>query len=641
MKQGTVLYFYPQKAAVVVSSGPIKFDEFTLDCERYELQRGSDNIRLEKIPMELLILLVTKRGNLVTRQDIIDHLWGKDVFVDTEHGINTAIRKIRQALKDDSDKPRFVQTVTGKGYRFIAECGNGRSTIAMDAVEPDGKYAAEKTRKASKIRPYWISSAITALGVLLVSVIVVELNIGGLRNRIFSENQIGPIHSIAVLPLTNLSGDPSQEYFADGMTDEMITALAENHSLRVVSRTSAMQFKGVNKPLREIAQSLGVDGILEGSVIRTNDKVHVNLQLIYAPTDTHVWAQSYNRDLKDAIYLPGEISQIIAAQAKVPATPIHQRRYINPEAHEAYLRGRFFWFAFNLPKSIGYFQKAIQLQPDYAAAWDGLGDVYGAQAVIGQGPPRETLAKAEGFIQKALQLDDSLAEAHTSMAALCLFYKWDWQCADAESLQATELNPNYAEGHHVRSYALMVLNRSDEALQEQKRSTEIDPYSRPWALGSIYIQLRRYDEAIDDLKLRSNVLPDSDVAFYLSEAYWHKGMWKESEDQVEKGWRLRNNDKMAEALHRAFERGGEKAVEKLGVNDILELARKQYVRPLDIARSYAFSADKKHVLKYLDIAYQEHAPWIVFLQNDPLFDFLHSDPHYRAIVRDIGLPPAW
>lgn len=518
-----MIYFYPQ-GIDVVSSSPIKFDEFVLDGARYELLRAGRSIKLEKIPMELLILLVARNGNLVTRQEIIEHLWGKDVFVDTEHGINTAVRKIRQALKDDPDEPRYIQTVTGKGYRFLAERQNGNAAAAVLLQEPQSTAVA-KAEEAAKVVPpnrsgwRWIATA--AIGICLIAAIVLGFDIGGLRDRIFASNQIGPIHAIAVLPITNLSGDSSQEYFADGMTDELITALAQNHSLRVVSRTSAMQYKGVNKPLREIAQALGVDGILEGSIMRSNGQVHVNLQLIYAPTDTHVWAQSYDRNLNDAISLPEEISQIIATEAKVNAVSLKPQHPVNSQAHDAYLQGRYFWFEGNYQRSREYFEKAIQQQSDYALAWSGLADSYAADAVSGASSPQESFAKCEAAARKGLELDDSIPEVHNSMAGVLLFSKWDWKQAEAESLRSIELNPNYSEGHYMHSYILTVLNRDDKALQEQKRSTEIDPFHEPEGLGELYMGQRHYDAAIKEFRLQVDAQPNNaGLLFDLSGTYW-------------------------------------------------------------------------------------------------------------------------
>jgi TolB-like protein/DNA-binding winged helix-turn-helix (wHTH) protein len=406
-----------------------KFGDFDLDPSRFELRRDGLALKIERIPMELLILLVQKDGQLVSRQEIIERLWGKDVFVDTEHGINTAIRKIRSALREDVERPRFIQTVSGKGYRFVRETrnanGNEDGASAKHLSPPptllspqNGEVNPVKAIEHSGLKWLWLAIGFFALGVTLWA-----FNLAGLRGRVFARSQTGPIHSIAVLPLTNLSGDPSQDYFADGMTDELITALAQNRSLRVVSRTSAMQYKGVNKPLPDIAHALGVDGILEGSVARSGGRVHINLQLIYAPTDTHFWAESYDRDASAALSLPDELSQTIATQARTAPPAIRSARYVSQEAHDAYLQGRFYWFMQDYDRGKPYFEKAIKLQPDYAAAWSGLGDTYAADGVNGEVLPSQAFAEAETDVRKALALDDSLPEAHNALAAIYLFNK--------------------------------------------------------------------------------------------------------------------------------------------------------------------------------------------------------------------------
>src|ERR1019366_6831836 len=324
------------------------------------------------------------------------------------------------------------------------------------------------------------------LAVLVAAFLTVKL----IRDRRVAKRGVA-ISSLAVLPLANLSGDPAQEYFADGMTDEVITMLAKNRSLRLVSRTSAMRYKGVSRPVRDIARELGVDGILEGSIERTPTSVHMTVQLIYAPTDTHVWAESYDRDLNHAYSLPEELSQTIAKEVKVATSPPPAQRYISPEAHDAYLLGRYYWYADDSKKCRTYFEKAIELQPDYAAAWSGLADYYGGSAVVGEFPPEAAMPQAEAAAKKALELDDLSAEAHLSIAAVQLFYRWNWVAAERESARAVELNPNAAEIHHLRSYALRPLNRMDEALQEQRKAMELDPFARPYQLGYALIRMRQ------------------------------------------------------------------------------------------------------------------------------------------------------
>jgi TolB-like protein/DNA-binding winged helix-turn-helix (wHTH) protein len=644
------------------------FGDFELDPSRFELRRNGRVQKLERIPMELLILLAEKEGSVATRQEIVERLWGKEVFVDTEHGINTAVRKIRQALRDDPEQPRFVQTVTGKGYRFVGgtnghslapveSCGDGSLTrpsgpelpgrSALEPAQPMWGRAprpsggAELPRRsptttaAQKPASTKIKVAIAAL--CLVTAILVF----SFRDRLFPASRARQIHSIAVIPLSNLSGDASQEYFADGMTDELITALAKNRNLRVVSRTSAMQYKGVKRPLPDIARELGVDGILEGSIERTANRVHMTVQLIYAPTDSHVWAESYDRDLNQAYSLPEELSETIAKQVKTATSPAPPQRYINPEAHDAYLRGRYFWFSFNVPETLPYFEKAIQLQPDYAAAWSGLADTY-ALAGMGERPPLQAMAKGLEAARKAVELDDSLPEAHTSMAAWYLWYGWDLPRADAESRRAIELNPDYAEARQVRTWTLLAMNREADALAEEKRDVELDPYTRPWVLGLIYICVRQYDTAINELRQQHVARPNDDsVVMTLSKAYWLKGMYKESQEALEHGLRIENNQEALAAAHKAWVQGGEKAVEQWGADTIKAQVRKGYVYAFSIASTIAFTGDKEQTLKYLEQAYRDHDPDLIGMQNEPLFDFLHNDPRYRALVAKVGLSPAY
>jgi TolB-like protein/DNA-binding winged helix-turn-helix (wHTH) protein len=626
-----------------------RFGDFELNALRFELRRNDRLLKLERIPMELLILLIEKDGQVVSRQEIIERLWGKDVFVDTEHGINTAIRKIRAALREDVERPRFIQTISGKGYRFVPETldakGNG-ITANSEKVSPstEGVKSAKAEigsfTTAARSRARWTWPAIGSA--LILAIALVALNVGSLRNPLFRRSQASPIHSIAVLPLTNLSGDSSQDYFADGMTDEVITMLAKNVPLRVVSRTSAMQYKGARRPVREIAEELGSDGILEGSVERSATRVHMTVQLIHAATDTHLWAESYDRDLGEAFSLPSEVSRSIATVLRSGTSSVARERRIDPEAHDAYLRGRYFWFNDDSSRSQEYYEKAIQLQPEYAAAWSGLADSYAVRAAAGTSPPKEAMEKAEYAAGKALALDDSISDAHKTRGALYLFHSWDWKRAEGEMRRAIEIDPYNADAHHGYSYILRVSQRLDEALLEQKRATELDPYSRPWTLGAAYIHMRQFDAAIKELRLRTEARPnDIFPHFVLSDAYWFKGKWKESQQELEEGLRLSGDQQGADAVHHAFERGGEQAVQEWQLKQLQKRARKRYVSPLDMAIQYARLKQERKALWFLEKAYNERSPWLIFLQNDPVFDFLHSDKEYQDLVKKIGLPPAF
>jgi TolB-like protein/DNA-binding winged helix-turn-helix (wHTH) protein len=646
----------PQEVPAAVSPGIVKFEEFELDCNRYQLLRAGRRLKLEQLPMELLILLLDKDGHLVTRDEIVDRLWGKDVFVDTEHGINTAIRKIRNVLRDDAETPRFVQTVTGRGYRFVApinliaqEHGNGNyngtESAPLDTTQTQNELLAPRSlpQLNHRVNGFARKASLVLIGAIGIAAILVGLNVGRVHQRLFAHAGESRIHSLAVLPLENLSGDPAQEYFADGMTDELITMLAKHSDLRVISRTSVMQYKKAHRPLREIAGQLGVDGVLEGSVVRSGGRVHVNAQLVYAPDERHIWAESYDRNINEAMSIPADLSQTIVQKLKKAAGPATSPKYVSPEAHDAYLRGRYLWFASDdNEESRKYFEKAIQLQPDYAAAWSGLADSYAAQAVEWQAAPQQLMERAEWAARHALELDDSVPEAHNSLAGFYLFGKWELKNADAESARAIELNPNFAEAHHLRAYILMAMQRPDEALLEEKRSSELDPLLRPWGLGYVLIRLHRIDDAMEDLRMKAAAQPrNSYIRFNLSDAYWFKGMWDDAIREAEAAFLDDGDKKSAQELRRAFDSGGHKGAAEWWVKHAKSQDVNGYISPLALANNYAQAENKQEALRCLEQAYGEHSSKLVFLQNNPVFDFLHSDARYRALVKKVGLPPAY
>jgi TolB-like protein/DNA-binding winged helix-turn-helix (wHTH) protein len=624
-----------------------QFGEFELDGARYELRRHGRVQRLERLPMELLLLLAEKDGHVVTRPEIIERLWGKDVFVDTDHGINTAVRKIRTALREDAERPRFVQTVQGKGYRFVVEGPDAIDEAAAASSEPRpaGPPVSERLDPVPAVpaRPSrrWALAA-GAAALLVPAAVLFGSNLGGIRDRVLGGSRVAPIQSIAVLPLTNLSGNPSQDYFADGLTDELITTLAKNASLRVVSRTSAMQYKGARRPLPEIARELGVDGVLEGSLSRSGNRVHLTVQLIRAASDAHVWAESYDRDFGDVLSLPSELSRAIAREVNAATGSVEPQRHVRPEAHDAYLHGRYFWFSEDYGRSQEYFEQAIQLQPDYAPAWSGLADAYVVRAVAAMVPARNVADRTREAAHKAVELDDTLPEAHNSLAALHLFIDWDWASADAESLRAIALNPRFAEARHLHNYVLTALNRPAEALEEQRRSTELDPFARPWALGYALIHARLFDAAVTELRLRAQAQPHDVVTrFMLSDAYWFKQSWAQSAEEKQRGLLALGDEASAGAVRRLFESGGASAVAAWELEGTRARARKGYVSPWNLALRCARLKRTEETLALLESAYREHSARLVYLQAEPDFDFLHDDERYRALVRRIGLPPAF
>jgi TolB-like protein/DNA-binding winged helix-turn-helix (wHTH) protein len=635
-----------------------QFGEFRLDCDSFELSRASHPVKLERKPMELLILLIERNGQLVTRDEIAEHLWGREVFVDTEHGINTAIRKIRQALRDDSEEPRFLQTVTGKGYRLHVplEAVPGSETPARTSFEPAAEIQSPTSPQfehlklddtAGLVVPGTNTLKRRSRVIILAAsatLVVLAISFALFSDRLFGRDSNPQIHSIAVIPLDNLSGEPNQNYFADGMTDELITMLAKNSTLSVTSRTSVMQYKGVHRPLREIARELGVDGILEGSISRSGSKIHMTIQLIQAATDKHVWAESYDRDESEMVALPRDAAQDIAKRlnsAVVSTTPV---RYISPAAHEAYIHGRYLWFAGKNDEAGEYFRKATELQPDYAPGWAGLANYYGAGAIDGDLDPAKSFSQEEAAATKAVQLDNSLPEAHLAMAAAYLINQWNWDRSLQEIDRAIQLDPKYSEAYHFRAKMLAALNRHHEAIEAQKKATELDPFARPFALAYTYQLARQYDAVlIDSLQREASEPGDVGVHWILSELYRCKGMKTEYVQELEKMFKFADYESGAVAVRHAFQEGGYNAVLRWRVSDFDFKARssKGYASPVELATYYAELGHREEAISQLEQAFRQRSPQLLWIQCEPAFDFLHSDERYRSIIKRIGLPPAW
>ena len=657
----SMLYFYSSPRGLEVAFDVAQFADFELDSGRYELRRGDRVLKLEKIPMDLLTLLVESNGQLVSRDQIIEKIWGKDVFLDTEHGINTAVRKIRQALGDDPDQPRFVQTVTGKGYRFVAPVAligearrngdNSRKVSLATEPRPDvlpvGSEVSAPTaptlRDTNPARPSKAlrTAAMTIAALVLLAAALVGFNVRGWRDQLIARPNSQRIHALAVLPLENLSGDPAQDYFADGMTDELITMLAKDSTLRVTSRTSVMQYKGAHRPLPQIARELGVDAILEGSVSRSGDQVHMTIQLIQASSDTHLWAESYERKADDAVRLPGEAARTIAKKLNHAALQSTPPQFVSPEAHDAYLRGKYIWFAGSNDEAGKYFRKATELQPDYALGWSGLSVYYSAGTIEGNLKPEDSLAQAEAAAMKAVELDDSLPEAHLALAGSMLVH-FSWARAEQEVNRAIELDPKFAEAYHLRSKILAAVNRHNEAIESQKKATELDPFARPFAMALSYIEARRYDEALADAHMRLETTPqDILLHWVLYETYRRVGRQKEAVQQLQQIAMLSGDKDDAEQFGRSFREGGYRAVLRRKLSDLQRDSSRHYHSPVEWAGLYAELGLREKTLAFLEEAYRHHSPTLFDIQCDPTFDFLHSDPRYRSIINGMGLPPAY
>jgi tetratricopeptide (TPR) repeat protein len=417
--------------------------------------------------------------------------------------------------------------------------------------------------------------------------------------------------------------------------------LAKNSSLRIVSRTSVMQYKGAHRPLPEIARELGVDGVLEGSIARSGDKVHMTVQLIQAPSDTHVWAESYDRNANDLISLPTEAAQTIARKLNSAALPPAPPRFVSAAAHDAYLHGKFLWYRGKNEEAGEYFRKATELQPDYALGWCGLADYYGLRAWSVR-DPEDSLAKEEAYAIKAVELDDSLPDAHLSLGGSIFVHRWDWDRSQQEVTRAIQLDPKFAQAHHFRAMILAVLNRDQEAIEAQKKATELDPFARPWALPRAYVWARQYDAALAATLEQIETTPrDAEFHELLAWIYRCKGLHSQAIQEWETQLSLSGDEESAASVRRAFQRNGYKGAIDWQLSQLKKKSATQYVSPFDFAYCHAQLGEREQTLASLEGAYRQHAAQLLWMQSEPAFDFLHSDERYRAIIRGIGLPPAY
>src|SRR6266446_2386560 len=475
----------------------LRFDTFELDLRTGELRKRGVKLRLQGQPLQLLRILLQGAGNLVTREELRSQLWPADTFVDFDHSLHNAIGRIRETLGDSAETPRYIETLPRRGYRFIAPV---EQVQALRSSEANGN----KTREALAVAPQSKTRAATLALTLLV--LAASGSAFWLVRAVSRPTSAAPrSRSIAVLPLENLSGDPSQEYFADGMTEQLITDLAKVSSLRVISRTSVMRYKGTKKGLPEIARELNVDGIVEGSVMRSGNRVRITAQLLHAPTDKHLWAEAYERDLDDVLRLQNEVAQAIAQQVRAQLTPQQQARFrsassVNPDAYEAYLRGRYYLsnqFTTEQPLNTAksYFEESIRKDPGFALAYSGLADSYVYLAIFRQLSPEAAYKPAKEALRKALELDDSIGEAHDTLGQLSWRFEWNWDAAEREFNHAIALAPSYSCAHEDRAVYLSFIGRRAEALAEIAKSSELDPGpSSAMAESGAYYQLRRSEE---------------------------------------------------------------------------------------------------------------------------------------------------
>jgi TolB-like protein len=572
----------------------IRFGYFEVDTRSGELRRNGAKIDLQEQPFQVLVLLLERSGEVVTRDELSKRLWPSNTFVDFDRGLNKAINKLRAALRDNAEKPCFIETLPQRGYRFIA------------AVE----------------------------------------NLTQARGR-FRPQNAPPIDSLAVLPLDNLSGDSNQEFFSDGLTEELICAVARITSLRVISRTSVMAYKRSQKSLPVIAKELSVDAVVEGSIARSGRTVRITVQLILATEDRHLWSGRYERDLRDVLQLQAEVAQSIANQINKVVDPEHaypeHARQVHPQAYEECLKGNFFRDKMtpdDLEKSIGFFRRAIAFDPAYARAYGDLSRTYFYLGLFGMGPPGEMFPKAKANAAKALELDETVASAHNALAAVHVFYDWDWAAAEAESKRAVELSPGESVTQaHFADY-LSIRGRHSEAITAYSRVLDLDPISRVYIghFGLILYRARRYDESIAQCQKALEIDPNyANGLWFLALSLEQKGDLPGAIARLEAAVGLSQGPHYRALLGRAYALAGEKRKALEILEELKGLSQRRYVSPFDIAVVQVGLDDQASAFESFEEAYQQRVFRIIELTM-PMFDSLRSDLRWQDLVRRVGLP---
>jgi TolB-like protein/DNA-binding winged helix-turn-helix (wHTH) protein/Tfp pilus assembly protein PilF len=617
------------------TSEVLQFGLFELDLQQAELRKRGVKIKLQEQPLKVLHLLLQNRGEIVTREQLRTNIWPANTFVEFDHGLYSAMARLREALGDSSENPRFIETVARRGYRFIAPV-TSPGAIAISISEPT---VVRRPPRSWKL----VASVLAALlaGGLLLGV-VLGFNLANARDWLRSRKN-PHVRSLAVLPLQNLSGDATQEYFADGITDELITELAELNTVRVISRTSVMQYKGAQKPLRQIANELSVDAILEGSVLRSGQHVRVTAQLIDAATDQHLWARTYDRELGDILLLQsdmaGAIAQEIRAEMNENARPVvAQVSRVDPEEQDLYFRGRYHLGKGSedeINKGIEYFRQGIEHSPRDARNYAALADSYLALSDYYLSPA-VTLELGKQSAMKALQLDDNLAETHVSLGAIRFLYDWDWPQAEKEFTQAVKLNPNSSDAHLWRGVFLAQMGRSDEGISEIKLAESLDPLSLAVHVnaGWVYYLAKRDEQAVQEWRKILDIDPHFTVT--------HASIWIAYVKQAEMGTALSPpSSGDADALQLAAITGrravsGNRAEAERLLSRLDSISKRHYVCPYEMATAHAILGNKDKALDWLSRGLKERSACMADLKVDPRLDSLRSDARFQEFLRRVG-----
>jgi TolB-like protein/DNA-binding winged helix-turn-helix (wHTH) protein len=637
--------------ATYPSSSLVRFGDFDLDLRTGELRRNGASLNLPPQPAKILILLVERAGEVITRNELAGQVWGDDTFVNFDQGLNFAVRQIRAALGDDSDTPRFIETLPKRGYRFIAAVNKDEPAATVAPLVAPGSQVPRKSRRRVPLA--------------LVATIAIGMGLVFAWRQFRTQTSGGhQIKSLAVLPLHNLSRDPEQEYFSEGMTDELITELAKLNTLTVISHTSVERYKETKRTLGDIAQELGVDAVVEGTIMRSGDRVRITAQLIDARSDKHLWAESYERDLGgseghsyegtvvDLIRLQSEVARSITGEIaeslkqQANALPITPQRDVAPEAYDLYLRGLYFSGRLspdNLQKSFGYFNQAIEKDRSFAPAYAGLAEAYGWAAGLSFLPTQVAMQKSEVAATKALELDPNSGMAHHAMAWVKYARYWDMPAAEHEFKRAIELNGSSVTAHLWYGMYLAQRQRTAESSAEMQRAKQLDPFSsivNSLALTPL-LTSHEYDRLIEEASLGLKADPNDGVLnWLLTSAYEQKGDLANAIDQQEKqaivfGEDAQRAKKESAALRREFSARGERAY---WLSRQKSLAATAWADPFDVAVVEARLGDADAMLADLEKAYQQRSAELLYWgQTQPAFDHFRTNPRFQNFIKHAGL----
>jgi TolB-like protein/DNA-binding winged helix-turn-helix (wHTH) protein/tetratricopeptide (TPR) repeat protein len=625
-----------------------RFGPYQANTADLELRKSGIRIRLQPKPFQVLKVLLERAGQSVSREELKGLLWSPDIFVDFDHGLNTAVNKIREALSDSAEEPRYIETLAN-GYKFIGDVSEqperpfvATAPVAASLLATSALAAHRDPRGEITWRKHYLAPAVGLACLIAIVFLVFDT-----APKVFGTSSAA-IQSVAVLPLKNLSGDPSQEYFSDSMTDELTTQLAKISSLRVASAASVMRYKNMNPPVADIGRDLQVDAFVEGSVLRSGDKVRITAQLIDVATNRHIWAEDYHGDMRDILVLQSDIASAIATRVQArtaPAEKLARPHQVDPRAYDACIKGRGYWTRSktygaqhdDLEKSGEAFRLAIQYDPNYAIAYSGLANYYGLMAGGGLLPPPEGWRLSEEAARKALALDETLAEAHLSLATKMMFYDWNWPGAEGEIRRGLEFNPHYAEMHNVYSHLLGYTGRFDESIAEARRAEELDPLGQRTAVQRALRYSRRFDLFLAEVE---KTFAQDPARIHEERAMVFKARkeYARAVEETDKQLRLEGCAACADVLARAYAAGGYRAWLNAKLSDLKKRSEKESTSPFEYAELYTALGNHDMAMQYLETAYQGHTASLLELQLNPAYDDLHSDPRYQELIRRIGLP---